>query len=97
MHIKTTMGNGIEICAERDRDQYTDWNLSVSKTESIQRFDVGILRFFEGRILLRYPSEEEDISKFLGVEIHQDLYLTSLRRVARMVSMFLDVEFVMEK
>jgi len=98
MHIKTTLGKDLEICAERDYWNHSDWQLSVSKMNSIHKVNCGVLRFFEGKILRRYASDVTAISNhpYIKTEIHADLLGSSERRLAKMISMFLDVEYVME-
>lgn len=98
MNIKTGMGKGLEIRAERNREKATDWDVFVDQSDPPQgglpSVQCGVFRCYEGQGLMMHPSPRETVSHLLRTDIHPDMWKSSVWRLLRQVCSFTDVEFV---
>lgn len=98
MNIKTGLGRGLELRAERSRQKPADWDVFVDQAEPPQgglpSVQCGVFRCYDGQGMMLHPSTREAVASLLRTDVHEDMFRSSVVRLLRQVCSFTDVEFV---
>ena len=98
MNIKTGMGKGLTLRAERNREKATDWDVFVDQSEPPQgglpSVQCGVFRCHDGKGLMMHPSPRETVSVLLRADIDPDMFKSSTYRLLRQVCSWTEVELV---
>lgn len=98
MNIKTGMGAGLHLRAERSRQKPTDWDVFVDQDRpprgGLPSVQCGVFRCCDGKGTMMHPSTRENVTALLRADVHPDMWKSSIRRLLREVCSFADVESV---
>jgi len=98
VNIKTGMGRGLELRAERSRQKPTDWEVFVDQADPPQgglpSVQCGVFRCHDGKGLMLHPSPREAVTALLRTDVNEDMFRSSVVKLLRQVCSWTDVELV---